>query len=69
MRRRELMLIVGGAATIWPFAGHAQQKAMPIIGLLSPLTPADTEPWHRAFRQGLGDLGWAPGANLRLELS
>jgi putative ABC transport system substrate-binding protein len=67
MKRRELMLIVGGAAIIWPFAGHAQQKAMPVIGLLSPLTPADTEPWHRAFRQGLGDLGWVPGANLRLE--
>ena len=37
------------------------------IGLLSPLTPADTEPWHRAFWQGLSDLGWVAGANLKLE--
>jgi putative ABC transport system substrate-binding protein len=67
VKRRELMLLLGGAAVSAPLAVRAQQKAMPVIGLLSPFTPADTEPWHRAFRQGLGDLGWVPGANLRLE--
>jgi putative ABC transport system substrate-binding protein len=40
---------------------------LPVIGLLSPLTPADTEPWHQAFRQGLGELGWVAGANVKLE--
>jgi putative tryptophan/tyrosine transport system substrate-binding protein len=67
MRRRELIILLGGAAAAWPFAVRAQQKPMPVIGLLSPFTPADTEPWYRAFRQGLGDLGWVAGANLKLE--
>src|SRR4051794_23406531 len=62
MRRRDLIALGLGAAA-WPCSTGAQQKAMPLIGLLSPLTPADTEPWHQAFRQGLGDLGWVAGAN------
>ena len=66
MRRRDFMTVLAVAAG-YPHLAGAQQKAMPVIGLLSPLTPADTEPWHRAFRQGLGDLGWVAGANLKLE--
>ena len=66
MRRRDFMTVLAVAAG-YPHLAGAQQKAMPVIGLLSPLTSADTEPWHRAFRQGLGDLGWVAGANLKLE--
>jgi len=62
MRRRELMILLG-SATAWPRAGRAQQPAM--IGLLSPFTRTDTEPWHEAFRRGLRKLGWVEGANVR----
>jgi putative ABC transport system substrate-binding protein len=66
MRRRELMLLLGAAMMAAPVL-HAQQKAMPVIGLLSPFTRADTELWHRAFQQGLRDLGWVEGANVKIE--
>jgi putative ABC transport system substrate-binding protein len=65
MRRRELIL--GAAALATPLAAHAQRKAMRVIGLSSPFSRADSETWHRAFRRGLGDLGWVEGENLRIE--
>jgi putative ABC transport system substrate-binding protein len=66
MRRRDLLLAVG-AALARPLAARAQQKAMPVIGLSSPFSRADSETWHRAFRRGLRDLGWGEGENLRIE--
>src|SRR5262249_47644184 len=62
MQRRTFIALISAAAG-WPPAARAQQPAM--IGLLSPFTRADTEPWHEAFRRGLQKRGWVEGANVR----
>ena len=49
MKRRELLLLVGGAITAAP-ALRAQQKTMPVIGYLSPGSPGPLAPSIAAFR-------------------
>ena len=48
-------------------AGAQQPKKIPLIGLLSPFSASDAASWHRAFVQGLRDLGWIEGKNITVE--
>src|SRR5713226_10047513 len=51
-----------------PLVAPAQQTAkIARIGLLSLASPADVALWYQAFRQGLTDLGWVEGKNVRIE--
>ena len=68
IRRRELLVALGGAAAAWPPAAHAQQPAAPAIGMIrSGLS--ETEPGSRmiAFRQGLNESGYVEGQNVTIE--
>jgi putative ABC transport system substrate-binding protein len=65
MNRRELLLL--GAATITPRTLRAQQKAMPVVGWLSPRSPGDSATLMAGFRQGLAETGYLEGQNLTIE--
>jgi putative ABC transport system substrate-binding protein len=66
MKRREFITFIGGAASL-PFAAHAQQKSMPVVGFLGIGPPDVNEPNVSAFRQGLAGLGYVEGRNILIE--
>ncbi len=66
MKRRELMLLLGGAVTA-PRALRAQQKAMPVIGYLSSGSPGPNAANVAAFRQGLSETGYVEEKNVAIE--
>jgi len=70
MKRREFIVIVGGAAAAWPLVARAQQ-AQPIrrIGILMPTAEDDGEYQKRikAFVQALRESGWIDGDNVRID--
>ena len=69
MKRRAFIAALGGAA-VWPLAARAQQgERVRRIGLLVPATVDDSEYQTRlqAFLQGLQQLGWTDGRNVRID--
>jgi putative ABC transport system substrate-binding protein len=70
LKRREFIAVIGGTAAAWPLAARAQQGGrMRRIGLLVNL-PADnpeTQARIGAFLQGLQELGWTIGRNVRID--
>jgi putative tryptophan/tyrosine transport system substrate-binding protein len=69
MGRREFITLLGGGAAGWPLGARAQQRErMRRVGVLMPFTADDAEGQARllAFAQGLQQLGWAVGGNLRI---
>src|SRR6266487_1031319 len=64
-RRKFLATLLGGAAA-WPLAAGAQQPKVPTIGALVIGNISPEEFW-REFRQGLRDLGYIEGQNIRFE--
>ena len=69
MKRREFISLVGGTAAVWPLAARAQPERMRRIGVLMNLTADDPEASGRvtAFAQGLQQLGWTDGHNVRID--
>jgi len=69
MRRREFILLIGGAAATWPLAARAQEPSgVRRIGVLMNISD-DPEGKARlaAFRQSLEQLGWIDGRNVRID--
>jgi putative tryptophan/tyrosine transport system substrate-binding protein len=66
VKRRDLVLALGGAAFAWPLALRAQQKAMPVVGYLHFGSPG-LAPTPAAFLRGLGESGYVEGKNVAIE--
>jgi ABC-type uncharacterized transport system substrate-binding protein len=70
MRRRDLFVLIGGAAA-WPMTARTQQRErMRRIGVLmgGPATDTISQAYVNAFAQALRQLGWIEGQNLRMDI-
>ena len=67
IKRREFIMLFGGAAT-WPLAARAQQSStMRRIGFLGPLSEQTQLQWTTAFLKGLRDHGWIEGTTISID--
>jgi len=70
VRRRDLLVLLGGAPLAWPLAGHAQQRErFRRVGVL--IAFPENHPFAQAivtaFAQALGRFGWAESKNIRID--
>ena len=67
MRRIGLVILAAGLA-LAPLAAEGQQPPrVAVIGVLNPGNVNPGSPMMPAFREGLRELGWVDGRNIRLE--
>jgi putative ABC transport system substrate-binding protein len=70
MRRREFITLLGGATAAWPLAARAQKNdRLRHVGVIMGFAQND-EVWQAylaTFRQGLQELGWTGGRNIRFD--
>jgi putative ABC transport system substrate-binding protein len=66
VKRREFITLLGGVAA-WPLGALAQQRDIPVIGLLHAGAPEQLDEPMAAFRKGLSEIGYLEGQNVAFE--
>jgi putative ABC transport system substrate-binding protein len=69
MRRRDFIVLFGGATAAWSRTAGAQQRPanLPTIGFLVAGTPSSHGRWAAALVQRLRELGWIEGRTIAIE--
>ena len=68
MRRRDFLGVLGSAAAAWPVIGRAQERTRRVGALINlPADDQQAQLYMAAFQQGLQELEWVIGRNLRLD--
>lgn len=67
MRRRDLIVHLGGAAAAWPLAVRAQQPAVPLIGFLHGNKPQGDAGAVAGIKEGLKEAGFIENRNVTIE--
>src|SRR6516165_8214605 len=65
MRRREFIMLLGGAAT-WPIAARGQ-SSIPVIGFINGSSATAYAAYVQAFIRGLAETGHTVGENVAIE--
>jgi putative ABC transport system substrate-binding protein len=69
MKRRQFITLLGGAAVAWPLAARAQQgDPVKRLGILIGGSENSGQVNDRQLLEGLAQLGWIEGRNLRVDL-
>jgi len=70
LRRRDFIILLGGAAAAWPLAARPRQaERMRRIGVLMGYPEGDPQAQANitALLQGLQNLGWIEGRNVQID--
>jgi len=66
MRRREFIILLGGAAATWSLTALAQ-PVIPVVGFLNSGSPAQFAGHTQAFRRGLSETGYVEDKDVAIE--
>jgi putative ABC transport system substrate-binding protein len=67
LKRRDFIMLLGGAAAMWPLAARAQQQAMPLVGSLTGHSRTSFAAYLNAFQRGLAEMGFIESRNVAIE--
>jgi putative ABC transport system substrate-binding protein len=67
MRRRQIIMLLSGAAALWPLAARPQQTKLPVVGFLNAGSPGGYAPYVIGFLHGLAETGHVEGKSVTID--
>jgi putative tryptophan/tyrosine transport system substrate-binding protein len=68
MRQREFIRLLDNMVATAPLAAHAQEAAMPVIGLIHTGSPEIDAYGLVPSRQGINEIGYVEGQNMEYRI-